>query len=110
MAHKPRQEHSDKPDKTGQSRRVLLWHSHGRGAWSGRDFCRTAQRVGIQAGDKLLIWKHPSGKGVMLFPVDAVREFMNKMLANLEHAERGLSFPSEPKEEGGRMKNEDTRD
>ena len=34
----------------------------------------------IQAGDKLLIWKHPSGKGVMLFPVDAVREFMNKML------------------------------
>jgi AbrB family looped-hinge helix DNA binding protein len=64
----------------------------------------------IQAGDKLLIWKHPSGKGVMLFPIDAMREFMNRMLANLEHAERGLSVPSKPKEEGERIKDEDTRE
>ena len=64
----------------------------------------------VQAGDKLLIWKHPSGKGVMLFPANAMRECMNRMLANLEHAERDLSVPSEPKEEDGRMKDEDTQE
>jgi len=45
------------------------------------------KEMGLQAGDKLLIWKHPSGKGLMLFPVDSVRDFMNKMLATLERAE-----------------------
>lgn len=107
MADKPRQERQDKAEKAeecfygavtvGERGQVVIP-------------AELRKALEVQAGDKLLIWKHPSGKGVMLFPVDAVREFMNKMLANLEHAERGLSVPSEPKEEDGRMKDEDTRD
>ena len=42
----------------------------------------------IQAGDKLLILKHPSGEGIMLIPAEAMREFMSAMLANLENVER----------------------
>src|SRR5581483_11378420 len=30
------------------------------------------KEIGIQAGDKLLIWKHPSGEGLMAFKVEAV--------------------------------------
>jgi len=46
------------------------------------------KELGVAPGDKLLIWQHPSGKGMMLFPVGSMREFMNHMLASLEAAER----------------------
>jgi AbrB family looped-hinge helix DNA binding protein len=52
------------------------------------------KELGMQPGDKLLIWKHPSGKGIMLFPVDSVREFMTMMLATLERAETHEIEPS----------------
>jgi AbrB family looped-hinge helix DNA binding protein len=42
----------------------------------------------IQPGDKLLIWKHPSGEALMLFRMDAMREFMRIMLEKLERAEQ----------------------
>lgn len=45
------------------------------------------KEIGIQAGDKLLIWKHPSGEGLMAFKVEAVREFMTRMLESLERVE-----------------------
>lgn len=48
----------------------------------------------IQPGDKLLIWKHPSGEGLMLFKIDRVRDFMNMMRESLERAERGESAES----------------
>ena len=113
MADKTRQERQDKPDKQDKPNKPEeCFYGTVTVGERGQVVIPAELRkeLEIQAGDKLLIWKHPSGKGVMLFPADAVREFMNKMLANLEHAERGLSVPSEPKEEDGRMKNEDTRD
>ena len=105
MADKPHQERQEKQEKAeerfygtvtvGERGQVVIP-------------AELRKELEIQAGDKLLIWKHPSGKGVMLFPVDSVREFMNRMLANLEHVERDLSASSEPKpepqEEDGRTK------
>lgn len=49
----------------------------------------------VQAGDKLLIWKHPSGKGFMLFPVHSMREFMNNMLESLARAEQDSTVAPE---------------
>ena len=46
------------------------------------------KEIGIHPGDKLLIWKHPSEKGLMLFRVESVREFMSMMLEYLERAEQ----------------------
>ncbi|HZO90539.1 MAG TPA: AbrB/MazE/SpoVT family DNA-binding domain-containing protein [Chthonomonadaceae bacterium] len=46
------------------------------------------KEIGILPGDKLLIWKHPSEEGLMLFKIESVREFMSRMLESLEHAER----------------------
>jgi AbrB family looped-hinge helix DNA binding protein len=46
------------------------------------------KEIGIQAGDKLLIWKHPSGEGLMIFKIEAVRDFMSRMLESLERVER----------------------
>lgn len=46
------------------------------------------KEMGLHHGEKLLIWKHPSGKGLLLFPADAVREFLDGMLEALEHASR----------------------
>jgi AbrB family looped-hinge helix DNA binding protein len=43
--------------------------------------------LNVHPGDKLLVLAHPSGKGIMLFPVEAVREFMDMMLATLQRAE-----------------------
>ncbi len=43
--------------------------------------------LGIQPGDKLLILKHPPGKGLMLVGIDAMREFMNALMETLNRAE-----------------------
>ncbi len=51
--------------------------------------------LAIQGGDKLMLWTHPSGKGIMLFPIEEMRDFMTMMLANLEHAERALAAPAD---------------
>jgi AbrB family looped-hinge helix DNA binding protein len=56
------------------------------------------KEMGLHAGAKVLLWKHPSGKGLMLFPVDSVREFMNMMLATLERAEGQGGEPPQPNE------------
>jgi len=54
------------------------------------------KEMALQAGDKVLIWKHPSGKGIMMFPVDSVREFMTRMLASLQQVESAESPDEEP--------------
>ncbi len=46
------------------------------------------KELGIQPGEKLLILKHPSGEGLMLFRMETVREFMSMLLTSLERAER----------------------
>ena len=51
--------------------------------------------LALQAGDKLMLWTHPSGKGIMLFPIEEMRDFMTMMLANLEHAERAIAAPND---------------
>jgi AbrB family looped-hinge helix DNA binding protein len=47
----------------------------------------------LHPGDKLLIWQHPSGKGILLLPADSVREFMEMMLATLRQAEAPEAEP-----------------
>jgi AbrB family looped-hinge helix DNA binding protein len=47
--------------------------------------------LNIHPGSRLLIWNHPSNRGLMMFPVESVREFMDVMLATLERAEQQRS-------------------
>lgn len=47
------------------------------------------KELDIHPGDKFLIWKHPSGEGLMLVKMNTLRAFMehmNQMLTDLETA------------------------
>jgi AbrB family looped-hinge helix DNA binding protein len=50
----------------------------------------------IHPGEKLLIWKHPSGQALMLFRMESMREFMKMMMATLERAEQHSAEMSDP--------------
>jgi AbrB family looped-hinge helix DNA binding protein len=39
--------------------------------------------IGFNPGDKVLIMRHPVYKGVMLFKIEAVREFLDEFAQNL---------------------------
>ena len=43
--------------------------------------------IGFQPGDKVLIMRHPIYKGVMLFKIEAVREFLDEFATNLARFE-----------------------
>jgi len=43
--------------------------------------------LGIHAGDKLLMLRHPAHAGLMMFKIEAAREFLNEFSAMLEGAE-----------------------
>ena len=43
---------------------------------------RTA--LGVHAGDKLLVMKHPMHDGLMVFKIEAVRAFLDEFAANVE--------------------------
>ncbi len=43
--------------------------------------------LGFVPGDKLLVMKHPAHKGLMIFKIDAVREFLGEMQRGLETVE-----------------------
>ncbi len=45
------------------------------------------KRFDIQTGEKLLMMNHPSGDGLVLFKVDALREFLDHLAAGLSIAE-----------------------
>ncbi|MGO8671080.1 MAG: AbrB/MazE/SpoVT family DNA-binding domain-containing protein [Capsulimonadaceae bacterium] len=45
------------------------------------------KRHGIETGDKLLIMGTPDNKGLMLCNIEAFRDFMNKMLENIQRVE-----------------------
>jgi len=44
----------------------------------------------IETGDKILIMGAPHEKGLMLVKIDAMREFMLTLLADLQHLEREI--------------------
>jgi len=43
----------------------------------------------MQPGEKVLIMRHPLHKGLMLFKLEAVREFLDEFSTNLERLEKG---------------------
>jgi AbrB family looped-hinge helix DNA binding protein len=43
--------------------------------------------IGFAPGDKVLIMRHPIYKGVMLFKIEAVREFLDEFAENLNKFE-----------------------
>ncbi len=48
------------------------------------------KKYGIETGDKILIMGAPHEKGLMLVKIDALREFMVTLLADLQHLERQI--------------------
>jgi AbrB family looped-hinge helix DNA binding protein len=46
---------------------------------------RTA--IGFQPGDKVLIMRHPTNEGLMLFKIEAVREFLDEFTHQLNRLE-----------------------
>lgn len=42
--------------------------------------------LGFQPGDKLLVMRHPAHHGLMVFKIEAVREFLEEFAAGLEAA------------------------
>lgn len=46
------------------------------------------KKQNINTGDRLLVMNHPSGEGVVLMKVDALREFIAHMAAGLDMAEK----------------------
>ena len=45
------------------------------------------KKLAINSGDKMLIMSHPSGDGMVIFKIDAVREFLSHLAAGLSKAE-----------------------
>ncbi|MEZ0325055.1 MAG: AbrB/MazE/SpoVT family DNA-binding domain-containing protein [Fimbriimonas sp.] len=43
--------------------------------------------IGFNPGDKVMIMRHPIHKGVMLFKLEAVREFLNEFQEGLDKIE-----------------------
>jgi AbrB family looped-hinge helix DNA binding protein len=43
--------------------------------------------LGFQPGDKVLVMRHPVYKGLMVFKIEAVREFLDDFAANLARIE-----------------------
>lgn len=43
--------------------------------------------LGINPGDKVLIMRHPIHKGLMMFQLDAVREFLDEFTAGVQRVE-----------------------
>jgi AbrB family looped-hinge helix DNA binding protein len=52
------------------------------------------EELGFQAGDKLLVMKHPLHDGLMIFKIEAAQEFLAEVTASLER----LQAQVEPKE------------
>ncbi len=62
------------------------------------------KRYNIETGDKILIMGAPHGRGLMLIKIDAMREFMNTILADLQHMEQEIASD---RDAGGLAKTED---
>jgi hypothetical protein len=44
--------------------------------------------LGMEASDKLLVMKHPLYKGLMIFKIESVREFLDEFAAGIERVEQ----------------------
>ena len=58
------------------------------------------KRCGIQPGDKLLVMGHPSGSGLMLCKIDAMREFFSSFLEDLRRIESRVAESDEEPSSG----------
>ena len=45
------------------------------------------QDLGVEPGDKLLAMKHPTYRGLMIFKIESVREFLDEFAAGLARVE-----------------------
>ncbi len=53
------------------------------------------KKLDINTGDRLFIMSHPSGDGLAVFKIDAMREFLNHLAAGLSMAEGHESGPAQ---------------
>ena len=49
--------------------------------------------LGIRAGDKLLVMKHPLHKGLMIAKIDSMREFLDEFSQRLDRATQSEGAP-----------------
>ncbi len=49
------------------------------------------KRYNIETGDKILIMGAPHERGLMLVKIDAMREFMTTIIADLQHMEQEIA-------------------
>ena len=49
------------------------------------------KRFGINPGDKIFVMGHPSGNGVMLIPIDSMKELLQSFMQGLSRAEQLLA-------------------
>jgi len=54
------------------------------------------RRFRINPGDRIFVMGHPSGSGVMLIPIDAMRELLDSFMKGLTRAEEFLTAGSDP--------------
>jgi AbrB family looped-hinge helix DNA binding protein len=52
--------------------------------------------LGVEPGDKLLVMKHPLNKGLMIFKIEAVREFLDEFAAGLARMEERVGAEENP--------------
>ncbi len=45
------------------------------------------EELGIAPGDKLLVMKHPIHEGIMMFKIEAAREFIEEFRASMERVQ-----------------------
>ena len=53
------------------------------------------QELGIEPGDKVLFMHHPIHEGLMLFKIDAVRDFLDEFSASVERLEARIAAEEE---------------
>ncbi len=54
------------------------------------------KRYNIETGDKILILGAPHERGLMLVKIDAMREFMTTIIADLQHMEQEIASDHDP--------------
>ena len=53
------------------------------------------QELGIEPGDKVLFMHHPIHEGLMIFKIDAVRDFLDEFSASVERLEARIAAEEE---------------
>ena len=55
--------------------------------------------LGIQPGDKVLVMSHPFGAGLVIFKIDAMREFLTTFIEGLRGMERTIGEVADSKKD-----------